>query len=417
MKRKLRVLRAEEPCGCGSGVQYRHCCKKKKFKFHVNGKGEIVRSLKVAKPLEIVLEDGRQRFKAIFGRSLQRSDLILFEQYLEGEEDRWQIIKATADSAKIREELIFSWRRSGFIVAENSFQIMPDNDLEEWKDAMREYKRLKRVGVDPFHVFTYLDAHNFEYYKNCESLIRDSILIGFSVADRSRNRIGNEADLYQILMLLSALNSCRTVFHMFNSRYDDDCLAVIRGVYEQYLRIKLLRLEPEQAKKFDASVLVKLGKYSYKTRKDGSLDPNVVVDPATGQEINIRISNRYIIGKSDIGSDRLVYENLYDLLSERVHHDIAEWAIKSSILRDVSVDREQDKIFACILYIFIIVMLFTEIFRLNFLVKQTKRDIRYFVSKCKKALLPLLTAEEVLSNTGIPEFFASCLEEYVEIIK
>ena len=90
---------------------------------------------------------------------------MLFDQHLAGEDDFWQHAGSAARAAGVREELIFAWRRSGFIVGQHSRKLMPENEYEEWTGAIDEYFALKEEGADPFHVFTYLSGKEYEYYK------------------------------------------------------------------------------------------------------------------------------------------------------------------------------------------------------------------------------------------------------------
>jgi hypothetical protein len=48
---------------------------------------------------------------------------------------------------------------------------------------------------------------------------------------------------------------------MYITRYDDDCLSIARAVYEAYLRMKLLRLAPANAERFEAMLAHELGAY------------------------------------------------------------------------------------------------------------------------------------------------------------
>jgi hypothetical protein len=72
---------------------------------------------------------------------------------------------------------------------------------------------------------------------------------------------------------------------MYITRYDDDCLSIARAVYETYLRMKLLRLVPTTAERFEAMLAHEVGAYQTKIKKNGKPDYNVCeVVPVSGTE-------------------------------------------------------------------------------------------------------------------------------------
>jgi len=273
-------LPLDGPCGCDSGLTYGECCKQKGIVFLRGAGGQIFRQQVVQPELETALQESAARFKEIFGRKM-RDEPFLFESVLDGEEDRWNAIRETGRHAGIPEVLTYAWRRTGLLVSEENKALMSDNHLQEWNDAVEEYHSYEEEGVDPFHVFTYLNPVEYAHFRECVSLIDNVIVVGFH-SIRKKIRFADRGSYYQHRMFSSALNSMRTIRNIFESRYDDDCLAILRGIYEQYLRIKLLRVEPGSVERFDAAVHGFAGIWHYKARKNGTADYSVVVDPATG---------------------------------------------------------------------------------------------------------------------------------------
>src|ERR1700716_1225925 len=164
VKSQFRLYPKEDPCPCGSNLPYSDCCKRKKFRFEIDQRGNVRKRLKVHPRLKPVLEDAFLEFKQMFGRKPGRSDPVVFNHHLNGEDDFWQQARTVGRAADVREELIFAWRRSGFIVGEHSRALMPDSEYEEWENAMEEYFLLKEGGHDPFFVFTYLSGEEYEKY-------------------------------------------------------------------------------------------------------------------------------------------------------------------------------------------------------------------------------------------------------------
>jgi hypothetical protein len=337
-------------------------------------------------------------------------DLILFDQFLHGEEDHWQQIRSIARSAKVREELIFAWRRSGFVVGKETLALMPDAHLEEWQDAVEEYHAIKEQGFDPFFLFTYLDPKEYEHYKRCVALIEHIIVIAFNSV-RRKKRFPNLAHYFQYLVICSALNSFRTINGMYENRYDDDCLAILRGIYEQYLRTKQLRLKPDSVTKFEAAVYATAGIFHYKARADGSLDYTRVIDPKDGRETKLPVSNFSIASSSDFEFDRVIYQELYNELSGHVHHDVATWALKGMVTQILQLDRDQDSIRAIALILFVGILLLRELMKLDWVLKRDRRDLRFGVKTLTANLRLLLRFESVKQHSGLPPSMLPVIEE------
>ncbi len=411
-KTKEKALSAHEPCPCDSGFAYDECCKIKGIKYVVNSKGDIVRRLKVHPELKKRIDDAEKRFKVMFGRRMAKDDIFLFDHFLNGEEDRWQTIRAIGQQAKTPDHLIFAWRRSGFIVSEHSLKIMSDAYLDEWQEAVEEFFSISNEGYDPFHVFTYLDPATYEHYKKCVLLIENVVITGFNSIRRQR-RFPRKDYYFQFLIFCSALNSYRTVNEMFKTRYDDDCLGVLRGIYEQYLRIKLLRLQPAAADRFEAAINALVGIYKHKLRRDGTIDYSTVVNPSNGEEFRITFSNFNTVKISDFDFDRAIFREMYSDLSDHVHHDIAGWALKNIATNSLSLDRDQDSIRAIALTLFVAILIFYELLHLEWLFKKDKRDIRHTLLVLEKAARKLIQSKAVREHAYLP----SCLLPALDKIK
>jgi hypothetical protein len=388
-------------CPCGSGRRYGVCCRKKKIEYLVSKTGEVARRMPLSRELVEMLRKHQQDFTELFGRKTGKHDLILFDQFLTGFDETGEILEKISKEVGVREQVIFATRRTGFIVGKHSKKIMPDIDYQEWEDAIDEYFALKESGHDPFHVFTYLTGSEFEKFKDCQSQIKNIIILGFNSIRRHKS-LSEETDFFQFLIACSTLNSYRTIYDMFNHRYDDDCLAILRGIYEQYLRIMALRIKPAIADRFRALIYVYVGVWKYKTRKNGTVDYGSVIDPKTNEERRVVLSNFSLVSLSDFAYEADIYGELYNELSGHVHHDVTLWALRSFANNAVSLDRDQDKIRATILILFVTVLLFRELAVAAWLPKQSIRDLGFYNKRLIRKLLDFLKTENVMSRAGVP---------------
>ncbi len=414
---KYRPYPDNDPCPCGSGRPYKKCCKKKRFKFVVNQRGQISKRIAIHPRLEPLLKEHQTKFQKVFGRKPGHKDPVLFDHWLSGEDDFWQQARMVGRAANTPEQLIFAWRRTGLIVGEHSRELMPESDFEEWTNAVDEYFAIKEQGYDPFHVFTYLSGEDYDHYKILVERFDDVILaVGCALTNPKRFRERGEYLTY--LFFRRALGSLRTIREMYHTRYDDDCLAIARSVYETYLRLKFLRLDPSSAVRFDAIIACNLGVYHTKLKKNGKPNYDIAVDPKTGQEFNVAISNREIIEISDFLLEKALYYDLYPALSGFVHPDLTR-VVSIRPSDNSGTFKEGDPIRSSIYVGSVCVLLLLEIGTSKFLTERTKRDVRHILKTLCRAIENLLGSEALLTHMIIPPSIYSLFGfeiQYVEEI-
>lgn len=278
---------------------------------------------------------------------------------------------------------------------------MPDNEYEEWQSAVEEYFSIKEDGFDPYHVFTNLSAEEYEKYKALvEKFDRVIIALGFALT--SPKRFSSAAEYFRYLFIQRSLSSLRTIREMYNKRYNGDCLSITRTLYEAYLRMKLLRLDPTSAARFEAALAYQVGMYKPKLKKNGKPNFDIVVDPETGKEFLIAVSNREIIEISDFALEQQFYHDLYPLLSGFVHPDLLHVAAKSIGTSASEISQSDDPIHASIFVATVCVLLLLEIGESSFLRKITKRDIRYVLKSISKNLLELIVCDSIVKRGAAP---------------
>ena len=348
-----------------------------------------------------MLEENRQNFRTTFGRSEGPKDRVFFGNFVLGANEHWQVVKKAAEQAGVPDELIFASCRTGLVVTEQNARRMPEVDLDEWSEEIRQFREMRDAGVDPWHRFTYLDPPAYEQYKSCLKLIEQVIVVGFSAVDR-RPKIRKAEHLFQCLMLCSALNSYRTINEMFRSRYDDDCLAILRGIYEQYLRIKMLRLQPESVSRFEGAMYASVGLWPYRRRSDGSVDYTTVMPPGGGKGIKVTVQNYSIAQVSDFAMEQEIYQELYFQLSGHVHHDVTLWALSGIAAGRLEMDREQDSVRAIALILFVSVLLLSEAAKCEWLLKVSRRDLTFTARRLAIDLRRLVGFGSVQEHAALP---------------
>jgi hypothetical protein len=97
----------------------------------------------------------------------------------------------------------------------------------------------------------------------------------------------------------------------------------------------------------------------------------------------------------------MIYGEIYNELSGHVHHDITLWALKSFANKKVTLDRDQDKVRALVLILFVSILLFRELSKATWLPALSVRDLRYCTKTLTEKLLNFLQTDNVQTNAGV----------------
>ncbi|QKK19184.1 SEC-C domain-containing protein [Rhizobium indicum] len=159
IRSKKREIGEKELCPCGSGIKYKYCHKKTTKKYFEFDNGDVVAEVAIPQELVNQLEESRKEFKNIFGRSPYKSDPVFWNRAELKENTILKRTKKVMRAAKVPEELIFAYEKTGLIIASDS-PATSRAEREEFRSAVKEYFQLKEDNSDPFYIFTYLDSHS-----------------------------------------------------------------------------------------------------------------------------------------------------------------------------------------------------------------------------------------------------------------
>jgi hypothetical protein len=126
------------PCPCGSGQKYRECCHGKDFEWLVDDEGNIFKSIPVSEELADVIEGQRQKFTEQHGREPGSGDNLFFD--MPPVEHAEHFIVQAMRQAGFDLAIIYAFEKTGLIVTEKNERLLSENDLAEWRNAIREYE-------------------------------------------------------------------------------------------------------------------------------------------------------------------------------------------------------------------------------------------------------------------------------------
>ena len=133
-----RKVSRNAPCPCGSGKKYKQCCIRKEFEWQEDDDGNIFKSMPISDEMKVILDEQRQAFIAKHGREPDPDDLV-FPNMPHFEHMEHQMIEAMKE-AGIDPAIIYATEKTGRIVSEENVELLSDIELEEWEEAIEEYR-------------------------------------------------------------------------------------------------------------------------------------------------------------------------------------------------------------------------------------------------------------------------------------
>jgi hypothetical protein len=126
------------PCPCGSGKKYKHCCYGKGFEYVEGEAGGVYRSAPLSDEMKAVLDAQRQKFIEKYGREPGPHDPVFFDmpplEHVEHE-----VVQAM-QAAGLDPAYVYAYEKTGLLVTEQNQHLIPEQDLDEWETAIREYE-------------------------------------------------------------------------------------------------------------------------------------------------------------------------------------------------------------------------------------------------------------------------------------
>ena len=117
-------------CPCGSGKKYKRCCSAKGLKFSLDEDGSVQQDIPISKDLLNKLKEHID--------TLPEGEEMVFPG-LSVEDAREKMTEMLRQSG-VREEIIYAFHKTDRIVTAENRHHLSDLDLQEWQDAVDEYR-------------------------------------------------------------------------------------------------------------------------------------------------------------------------------------------------------------------------------------------------------------------------------------
>jgi hypothetical protein len=248
---KFRPYPLAEPCPCGSSLTYAACCHSKSFKFELDARNNVVRTVPIPRFLIRQLKQQEKEFKDCFGRKPSKGDRVFFRQFDESSEDHyWDTMIETALSVGVPTATVYAMQKTGLTPVEGLLDRFTQLELDEFEEAAKEYEALKKKGIDPLrrgHPFSEAQSKKFS---ELIKLISRAPLILSSIIDRGSARPIQPKEFFQFLFATQALHFLKRFRQGLRLDDFDGEEGITRSIYESFLRIRYLRYAPQKVEIF-----------------------------------------------------------------------------------------------------------------------------------------------------------------------
>ena len=142
-----KKLSPQAICPCGSGKKYKNCCWNKQFEWVKDDDGAIQKAIPIPDELEELLEEQHRAFFAEHGREPGPDDLLFPDlPHLEHLE---HMLVEDMKQAGIDPALIHAFEETGMLVTEENEDLIADEDLDKWQEAITDYQMKHGVHGPP----------------------------------------------------------------------------------------------------------------------------------------------------------------------------------------------------------------------------------------------------------------------------
>ena len=320
-RKEAKELRRIEPCPCESGHTYGRCCRRKKLRWVRDSRGEILKRIPVHPELTQVIGEQRERFVRIYGREPTKGDTFLPKIFTESE-----IESQTVDfllKAKVPPEYIYAYQKTGLIVTSFNVELIPDSEIQEWNEAIEEFKKAKATRL--------VSNEHDSYLRNLASLLEETdacteflqlivrsqgTALNIKCSEAGGKYVVRDFVYFCITKVLKTFESIRC---LLENSLGEDSLTLVRSAYESYLTIAFVIAHPSEINSFVAAeIRKKAGEIEFRRGKDGR---RFRFDPVTQQEFSV-YGPAAMAKRSPFPEDKQIYHWFYEYLSEFSHPNI-----------------------------------------------------------------------------------------------
>lgn len=321
-------IKVNDPCPCDSGRKYKKCCKGKDIIWEQDSAGDFYRVFPVEGKLEEVVKQLDEEIYKHFERERLPDDPLMPHTLMFSDKDHERKMIEVMEKEGADPAFIYAYKKTGILLTDEMAARAPGSLVDEWDNAVDEYYDF---GGDPE------EESEDRQFESKLSLLVDDIdsliyLFGTCVKKYFNGVYPDDSApegakilspvAYMGLNLAKSQRALRSIKHLVVEDYSEDALKLVRGIYENYLHIVLVKHRPDSIITLvDAKYGVRDGSFRY-LEKNGKEDRRKVVRCSTGGIYPSNISGYKMAESSNLDFDVKFYDIFYQRASDVVHPSV-----------------------------------------------------------------------------------------------
>lgn len=321
----MAKIKVNDPCPCGSGRKYKKCCKDKDIVWEQDEAGSFYRIIPAEGKLEELVRQLDEEIYKHFERDRLPDDPLMPHTLMFSDKDHERQMVEAMEKAGTNPAFIYAYKKTGVLLTEEMVERAPGSLVDEWDNAVDEYYDF---GGDPDE-----DSENNKFESKLNTLVEDIdsliYLFGSFVKKYFNESYPDDSSpdgaeilspvAYMGLNLAKSQRTLRSIKHLILEEYSEDALKLVRGIYENYLHIVLVKHKPDGIITLvDAKYGIRDGSFTY-LEKNGKQDKRKVVRCSDGAIYPTNISGYKMAESSSRDFDVEFYDLFYEKASDVVH--------------------------------------------------------------------------------------------------
>ena len=321
-------IKVNDPCPCDSGRKYKKCCKGKDIIWKQDDAGDFYRVVPIEGKLEELVRQLDEEIYKNFERERLPDDPLMPHTLMFSDKDHERKMIEAMEKVGTNPAFIYAYKKTGILLTDEMAARAPGSLVDEWDNAVDEYYDF---DGDPEE-----ESEDRQFESKLSLLIDDidSLIYLFGICvkkyfngDYPDDSAPDGAEIlspvaYMGLNLAKSQRALRSIKHLVVEDYNEDALKLVRGIYENYLHIVLIKHRPDSIISLvDAKCGVRYGGFKY-LEKNGKEDRRKVVRCSTGDIYPSNISGYKMAESSNLDFDVEFYDLFYQRASDVVHPSI-----------------------------------------------------------------------------------------------
>lgn len=318
-------IKVNDPCPCGGGKKYKKCCKGKDIAWEQDDVGDFYQVISVNGRLEELVEQLDEDIYKHFERERLPDDPLMLHTLMFSDKDRERKMVEAMEKAGTNPAFIYAYKKTGILITDEMAERVPGSLVDKWDSAVDEYYDF---GGDPEE-----ESEDKQFESKLNRLVDDidSLIYLFGICVKKYFNESHPDDAapdgaemlspvaYMGLNVAMSQRTLRSIKHLIVEGYNEDALKLVRGIYENYLHITLVKYKPDSVISLvDAKYGIRDGSFKY-LKKNGKEDRRKVVRCSNGDVYVSSISGHKMAESSNRKFDVEFYSLFYKKTSDVVH--------------------------------------------------------------------------------------------------